>query len=249
MSLSCISEVLELWGLPGHTTNVDAFRFNYLMSHCESVSVLLSYCKVAGFPNRFLWYQGRLAHLQCGLWWEEAAQHSSEGTVETWTYRFSSQKLELINAGNNGRNWVLRSTSNRFSRSICQTQLLGGNMDFLAFSSRFLTMTQTKQEWHGKMRHVFWKNIQADWVLMLCLSVMYSDSLTLGASLPYKGRVLCREFVSWLQAQRWFGPDKSVPKVNALPGRGRDAGMKRNAMPLVLVFLQKLSDVNITFSA
>lgn len=55
--------------------------------------------------------------------------------------------------------------------------------------------------------------------------------------------------VSCLQAQGWFGPDKSVPKVNALPGRGRDAGMKRDAMPLVVVFLQKLSDVNITFSA
>lgn len=80
---------------------------------------------------------------------------------------------------------------------------------------------------------------------MLWLSVTYSDSLTLGASLPYKGR----EFVSWLQAQSWFGPDKSLPKLRALPGRGRDAGMKRDAMPLVAVFLQKLSDVNITFSA
>lgn len=73
--------------------------------------------------------------------------------------------------------------------------------------------------------------------------------LTLGASFPCKGRVLCREFVAWLQAQSWFGPDKSLPKLNGLPGRGRDAGMKRDAMPLVVVFLQKLSDVNITFSA
>lgn len=73
--------------------------------------------------------------------------------------------------------------------------------------------------------------------------------LTLGASFPCKGRVLCREFVAWLQAQSWFGPDKSPPKLNVLPGRGRDAGMKRDAMPLVVVFLQKLSDVNITFSA
>lgn len=87
---------------------------------------------------------------------------------------------------------------------------------------------------------------------MLCVSVTYSDSLTLGASLPYKGRVLCfkhKTVVSWLQAQSWFGPDKSLPKLNALPGRGRDAGMKRDAMPLVVVFLQKLSDVNITFPA
>lgn len=58
-----------------------------------------------------------------------------------------------------------------------------------------------------------------------------------------------RGVFSWLQAQGWFGPDKSLPKLNALPGRGRDAGMKRNEMPLVVVFLQKLSDVNITFPA
>lgn len=82
---------------------------------------------------------------------------------------------------------------------------------------------------------------------LCCVSV--GDSLTLGASLPYKGGVLCGEFFSSLQAQGWFGPDKSLPKLNALPGRGRDAGMKRNEMPLVVVFLQKLSDVNITFPA
>lgn len=67
MSLSCTSEIPELWGLPAHTTHVDAFRLNYLMSHCKPVSVLLSYCKVSGFPNRFLSYRGRLPHsVSCG---------------------------------------------------------------------------------------------------------------------------------------------------------------------------------------
>lgn len=107
-------------------------------------------------------FVSRSSATQCELWWEEAAQHTSEGTAETWTYWFGSQKLELINVKNNGRNWVLRSTSNSFSRRVCQTLLLRGNTDFLAFSSRFLTVTRTKQEWCGKMRHVFWKNIQAD---------------------------------------------------------------------------------------
>lgn len=241
---------MHLWGLPGHTTNVDAFRLNYLMSHCKSVSVLLSYCKVAGFPNCFLWYQGRLSHLQWELWWKEAAQHSSEGAAETWTYWFGSQKLELMNAGNNRRNWVLRSTSSSFSRRVCQTRLLGGGI------WTFLHSSAGSWLWHTWSR-----NKVERWDMFSGKTCRQTRSLCYVSVLPMvtlwhggllcltKAGVLCREFVSWLQAQGWFGLDKSVPKLNALPGRGRDAGMKRDAMPLVVVFLQKLSDVNIAFSA
>lgn len=127
--------------------------------------VTASLCPCCWVIAKFLGSQTAFFHIeviQCELWWEEAAQHTSEGTAEMWTYWFGSQKLELINVRNNGRNWVLRSTSNSFSRRVCQTLLLRENMDLLAFSSRFLTVTRMKQEWRGKMRHVFWKNIQAD---------------------------------------------------------------------------------------
>lgn len=53
-----------------------------------------------------------------------------------------------------------------------------------AFSGGFLTVLRVKLEPRGKVPCVFWKNVQARWLVVLHLSFGDGDCLPLVASLP-----------------------------------------------------------------